>query len=295
VNYLKQIRLRWIPTVSFFPILYLLGWILSKPFALIPFLEDKDRLELLGTLFTFSLFLILLPSWAKLRWNQLKIWSALGFNFKDTKTFVKTFLKGFSIAVGLISCVLVPIFYGRWGHFVNPLGFIYLWNGVLLGLVVGFAEELIFRGWLFNEGKVLLGPTGGIHFQAILFSLSHIVGFIKSDLDLLELIFLLLGLFLLGLVLGLRRILDRGSISGCIGLHGGLVGLWFFINADLIDISRYTPTWLIGPGELSPNPIGSFTGICCLLVILFCYRTAFAIAARPCNGARNASSRGATP
>ena len=40
---------------------------------------------------------------------------------------------------------------------------------------------------------------------------------------------------------------------------------------------------------------GGFTGISCLLAALFFYRTAFAIAGRPCNGARNASSKGETP
>ena len=106
---------------------------------------------------------------------------------------------------------------------------------------------------------------------------------------------LLIGLFLLGLVLGLRRILDQGSLSGCIGLHGGLVGLWFFVNTDLIDVSQNTPTWLIGPGNSAPNPIGSVVSIICLTLVLLFYRTAFAIAGRPCKGARKASSNGAIP
>ena len=168
-------------------------------------------------------------------------------------------------------------------------------NAIVLGLVVGFAEELIFRGWLLNEANLFLSPISSISFQAILFSLAHIFAFIKSGLGVIELISLLFGLFLLGLVLGLLRVLDHGSIIGCIGLHGGLVGIWFFINSSLIDISFSTPIWLIGPGGESPNPIGSFTAILCFVAILVYYRTAFAIAGRPFNGARNASSKEETP
>ncbi len=262
---------------------------------MIPLIEEQNRLALLGTCFTFGLFLLLLPSWAKLRWNKNKTWVSLGLNFTNLKSFSKNFLKGFFIAFSLIAFVLIPIFYGQWGDFVDSIGFKYLWNAIWLGLFVGFAEEMIFRGWLLNEINLLLSSVRALFLQAMFFSFSHVIAFIKSDLGGFELIFLLFGLFLLGLVLGLIRILDHGSISGCIGLHGGLVGLWFFINSDLIDIDQSTPTWLIGPGGLSPNPIGSLTAIFSLLGILFFYRTAFAMAGRPCNGARRASSRGETP
>ncbi len=292
---MRQRRRSWIPTLSFFPILYLLGWILAQPFRLLPFIQEQNKLDLLGTFFTFGLFLILLPSWAEFRWKKQETWLSLGLGFVNKTFFYKTYLKGLIMAVALIFFILIPIFYGRWVEFADPLGFTYLLNAIFLGLVVGFAEELIFRGWLWNEANLLLGPIWGIPVQAMFFSFSHIIAFLKLDLGLFELIALLFGLFLLGLVLGIRRILDNGSISGCIGLHGGLVGLWFFINVDIIDISKTTPTWLIGPGRFSPNPIGSFTGILCLLLILFFYRTALANAGRPSNGARNASSRGAIP
>ena len=80
---------------------------------------------------------------------------------------------------------------------------------------------------------------------------------------------LLLGLFLLGLLLAVRRRQDQGSLWGCVGLHGGLVGGWFLLEAGLLQLSPTTPAWLVGPGGLQPNPLGSVVAITALLVILF--------------------------
>ena len=105
---------------------------------------------------------------------------------------------------------------------------------------------------------------------------------------------LFFGLFLLGLVLGLIRRIDNGSLWGCVGLHGGLVGSWFVVTSG-IQLSSDTPVLLFGPGGSNLNPIGGLLGICALSVILLLQRTAWAIAGPPFNGARNASSSGASP
>ena len=80
---------------------------------------------------------------------------------------------------------------------------------------------------------------------------------------------ILTGLFLLGILLALIRLKDRSSLWGCIGLHGGLVGLWFFTNNGLLEISEDAPKWLVGPGTLNTNPLGGIFGI--FLMIVFCF------------------------
>ncbi len=204
-------------------------------------------------------------------------------------------MHGFLWALVFLLCVMTPVFFGPGVKFQGILRISDIANAIILGFGVGFAEELIFRGWLWKELTFLFGPKRGLVFQAMIFSLAHLVSLLKSNLDWIELLALLVGLFLLGLVLSLRRILDKGFLGGCICLHGGLVGLWFYLNAGLIGISDSTPRWMIGPGDVSPNPIGSFISIFCLLLTLFYYRTAFAIAGRPCKGDRSASSKGAIP
>jgi membrane protease YdiL (CAAX protease family) len=77
-------------------------------------------------------------------------------------------------------------------------------NGLLLGLGVGFAEELLFRGWLLGELSLLLGGQRALGLQAALFSLVHTRFNLPLAL-LLPLLGGLLGWLGLGLLLLARR------------------------------------------------------------------------------------------
>ena len=160
-----------------------------------------------------------------------------------------------------------------------------LTNAVLLCLGVGFAEELIFRSWLWRELHQRMGLRRAALAQASIFSLVHT----RFNLGLGAMIGLLIGLFLLGMVLARQRQSDRGSLWGCIGLHGGLVAGWFLLQNGLLQLSPNAPPWLVGPGGSAPNPLGGAVGLISLLILLLIQRTAVAKAARPATGARNAS------
>jgi len=122
---------------------------------------------------------------------------------------------------------------------------------------VGFAEELLFlRGWLMGELSLLLGRQRALWLQAAVFSLVHT----RFNLPPLQLLGLLAGLLLLGLALGLQRRADGGLLWGAIGLHGGLVGGWFALQAGWLDVLPGAPLWIVGPGGASPNPIGGLVG-----------------------------------
>ena len=140
-------------------------------------------------------------------------------------------------------------------------------NSIFLIMGVGFAEELIFRGWLFEEFKNQFGFKKALVFQGLIFSLVHI-GF---NMPFWEMTRILIGLFLLGILLGLFRLNDNNSLWGCIGLHGGLVGGWFLINNGLFEISKDAPSWLVGPGNIPTNPLGGFVGITLLFGLCFFY------------------------
>ena len=158
-------------------------------------------------------------------------------------------------------------------------------NALLLCLGVGCAEELIFRGWLWTELNQIIGTRLGALAQASIFSLIHT----RFNLGLGAMSGLLIGLFLLGMVLAKQRQSDRGSLWGCIGLHGGLVAGWFLLQNGLLQLSPDAPSWLVGPGGNTPNPLGGVVGLISLLILLLIQRTAVAKAARPATGARNAS------
>lgn len=194
---------------------------------------------------------ISLPLRLRRAWGTSHPWSALGLN-ASWPALLRSLLRGLIKALlllGLVAAGLALAGQLSWQPRLTP-GL--LLNGLLLGLGVGFAEELLFRGWLLGELSLLLGAQRGLWLQAALFSLVHT----RFNLPPLLLLALLGGLLLLGLALGLQRRADGGLLWGAIGLHGGLVGGWFLLQQGMVTINPTAPTWLIGPA----NPIGGVLG-----------------------------------
>ena len=76
----------------------------------------------------------------------------------------------------MLSLILIPIFSNQWGNWLGKLSPEILLNSLILIIGVGFAEELIFRGWLFEELKNQYGFKKALIFQALVYSIVH-VGF----------------------------------------------------------------------------------------------------------------------
>ena len=266
--YLKTFILRpkIISTIIFIPFLYFLGWILASPLIFIGI--TKENISLIGTIITFLIFVISLPKWFEVRWKLNNVWKLVGL--KKTNRNRKPsfyFLKGLLWAISLLSAILIPIILFKDVIWLGEISIDILINSLLLIFGVGFAEELIFRGWLLEELKNQFGLKKALIFQSLIFSLVHI-GF---NLPLWQMISILSGLFLLGIFLAFVRLKNNNSLWGCIGLHGGLVGGWFLVNNGLFEISKDVPIWLVGPGNINTNPLGGFWGISLLFCLCFLY------------------------
>ncbi len=260
------IRPKIISTILFIPFLYLLGWILAKPLFILGL--GKEHISLIGTIFTFLIFVISIPKWFEIRWGFNNPWILIGINKVDKKEYrFFYFLKGVLYAIILLTLILIPIISNKWVNWLGELSPQILLNSLLLIIGIGFAEEIVFRGWLLEELKNQYGLKKAFIFQAIVFSIVHI-GF---DMPFWQMVSILFGLFLLGILLSLIRIKDDNSLWGCAGLHGGLVGMWFLMNNGLIEISKDAPIWLVGPRAINTNPLGGFYGISLLLISCIFY------------------------
>ena len=270
-KYIKNIFLKlffygpkFISLIIFIPFLYLCGWLLATPMLL--FGANEESVSLIGTIFTFLMFVFLLPKWFEIRWGLKNTWILLGIKKIDrNRDLIFYFLRGFLLSIILISLIVIPIISTEWGYWIGEISPDIFANAIILTIGVGFAEELIFRGWLLEEFKKQFGLKKAIIAQSLIFSFVHI-GF---DLPFWEMLSILTGLFLLGISLSLIRLKNKNSLWDCIGLHGGLVGLWFITNNGLLDISKDSPKWLVGPGTINTNPLGGIVGIS--LMIIFCY------------------------
>ena len=283
--------MQWLPTLTLFLFLYPAGWCVSHFFYLFNRDISYNNLSIIGNIITFILFLLVLPSWGSVRWKTNQIWLSIGLDLKNKFTALKIFFSGFIFSVFLIFILCIFCFICGWIDRLDYIKFTELLNAILLIVGIVFAEEIVFRGWLMEEMALLFGVRRGIILQSTIFSLAHF----RSDIGLLALIPFLTGLFLFGLVLNLRRTIDRGSLWGCIGLHGGLVGIWYLFDSGMVIFSIDTPYFVLGPSRNMVNPVGSVIGITILLFTLFFQRRLFARTGRFLASTVNASFKDEIP
>ena len=196
-------------------------------------------------------------------WGSDQPWRQLGVR-AAAPALAKALLRGLIKAAGLLALVVVGLAALGQLRWQPHLSAGVVLNGLALGLGVGFAEELLFRGWLLGELSLLVGAQRALGLQAVLFSLVHT----RFNLPLGPLLGLLGGLLLLGLALGLQRRADGGLLWGAVGLHGGLVGGWFVLQNGLMAVNPSAPALLMGPA----NPIGGVLGWLGLALLLLVRR-----------------------
>ncbi|WP_259731090.1 MULTISPECIES: CPBP family intramembrane glutamic endopeptidase [Synechococcales] len=246
---------RWLGTLLYVPLLYAVGWLTARPLALISPTLRPDQLDLAGLVLALLLLLLTLPRRLERVWGETRPWRRLGLRLPLANG-LRSLLRGLlmaSLLLTLVTAVLVMAGQASWSW---RLGWGTALNGLALAAGVGFAEELLFRGWLWGELALQAGARQALLLQASIFGLLHPWYRLGGP----GAIGLLGGLILLGIVLALQRRSDRGSLWGALGLHGGLVGGWFVLQTGMLEISSSAPGWLIGPGMPSPNPIGGVIG-----------------------------------
>ena len=261
-------------TVLYVPLLYGAGWLLSRPLTLLAPNWRPDQVDLAGAVIALALLLFSLPLRLRRVWNDTNPWRRLGLAAGSPGTRASGFLHGVLVAGALLTPVAGVLLLSGQAQWRGALSPALLANGLALLLGVGFAEELLFRGWLWGELELLLPRRRALVLQALLFGLVHP----WHRLALLPGLALLGGLTLLGLALALQRRQLNGNLWGSIGLHGGLVGGWFLIQKGLLDLQAGAPSWLVGPGEGDVNPIGGLLGWLGLGLLL--------LALRPSRGAQ---------
>ena len=212
----------------------------------------------LAALPSVAVLLISLPSRLQRTWGERQAWKRLGVRCNWAKL-IQTFSRGLLLAAALLLVIVAALLLA--GARSEPrLTPALLLNAGVLGLGVGFAEELLFRGWLFGELSLLLGHQRALWLQAAIFSLVHT----RFHLIGLELLQLLVGLALFGLLLAEQRDRDQGVLWGSVGLHGGAVGGWFLLSQGVLVLESAGPDWLLSPS----NPIGGMVGWIALLVLM---------------------------
>ena len=131
--------MQWIPTFTLFLFLYPTGWFISQFVYFFNRYISSNNVSIIGTVITFILFLSLLPSWGRIRWNTNHIWLSIGLDFKNKFTSLKLFFSGFIFSVFLLILLLLFFLLFGWIDRFDYIKFTQLLDATLL--IVGIVFE----------------------------------------------------------------------------------------------------------------------------------------------------------
>lgn len=249
-NYPAPIRL------GIFILVLLLIWLpLAVPLFLL-FQNQPNLASILPLGLLYLEFIILLRFWHLRLYQRRFFWYDYGLAWTQPNTLDG--LRGLVLGVSLPFLLFITETWLGWLKF-QPLASAWLpliTEGLLVGLGVGFAEELLFRGWLLGELKRDYLLSTATWTSAIIFAMLH---FIKPWEEILRTFPQFPGLILLGLTLAWARESRRGRLGLPIGLHGGLVLGYYLIDVgDLFLPTGVISPWITG---VDGNPLAGLMGL----------------------------------
>jgi len=123
-------------------------------------------------------------------------------------------------------------------------------------MALGTAEELLFRGWLWDELRRDYSFRISLGVNTLIFATLH---FLKPLEAMVKSLPQFPGLVLLGLILIWAKQRSQGKLGLSIGLHAGLVWGYYLINVgNLVTYTGVVPDWVTGVGK---NPLAGLVGL----------------------------------
>jgi hypothetical protein len=223
-----------------FVLTLLLIWLpLALPIYL--FIKDANLVTILTMVLLYVEFIILLQLWGKQVYKQPQILKEYGLEI-SRKNGVEL-LRG--LAMGILGLIGLYVLQGVIGWLVWQKPAMLLSRLILEGLIVslfyGFAEELLFRGWLLVELQRDYHRRTAMWIDALLFATLH---------------FRLIQFPAL-LVLGLLQVWGkqwcRERLGLPIGYHAGIIWGFYIINVgNMVKYTNKVPQWITG---VDNNPL----------------------------------------
>lgn len=241
--------------IAFFLAVLLLLWL---PVALPVYrgILDENLASILGTAALYLEFLGLVWVWGRRVYGEPRIFARYGCRW--TRRNGVELLQGAGLGlVGLVAFFAVATALGwmAWQAPTAPLWRVLL-ESLAVGTAVAIAEELLFRGWLWDELRRDYRRRTATVANTLLFATLH---FLKPLPEIWRTLPQFAGLLLLGLALvwGKRR--GAGRLGYPVGLHGGLVAGYYVVNVGgIVRETGAVPAWVTG---VDGNPLAGLLGL----------------------------------
>jgi len=252
--------------VAYFVLALLILWVpLAAPIYWL--VKDRNLVTILTMVLLYGEFIVLVGLWGQKIYRQPRLLRSYGL--QRTQENARELLSGLSI--GLVITLGLFWLEGQLGWLLWKNSPSFLPGVILAGLAsalgIGFAEELLFRGWLLDELQRDYRPQIALWADATLFALLH---YIKPVGEIVRNWPGFPGRVLLGLILVWAKRSNRGRLGLPIGLHAGLVWGYYIIDVgQLVQYSGQVPDWMTG---VDRNPLASVMGLLILGVLAFWMR-----------------------
>jgi len=252
--------------ITIFILTLLLVWIpLAIPIYLL--VEDVNNESILAIALLYIEFIILVRFWGKKVYREPHLLHRYGLvinkhNFQE-------FFQGLGIGLfSLFGLFILEIFLGLvvWQSPSEKL-LQFIFEGLLVSVGIGFAEELLFRGWLLDELERNYQAKVVLWVSSIVYAVLH---FIKPLEEILRTWLQFPGLVLLGLIFVLAKRSSGKNLNKLtgkkqellgfpMGIHSGLVWGYYIINVGgLVKYSEEVGEWLVG---IDGNPLAGLMGL----------------------------------
>lgn len=237
-----------------FALILLLAWLpIALPLRWL--IRDENLASIVTLLILYAQFIGLVRYWGKKVHGQHQVLRRYGLEFSSRNGLYV--LRGLGIGMGSVVLLMLVETVCGWIVWQAPsLGTLkVVAEGLAVSLAIGFAEELLFRGWMLDELQRDYAPIVVLWANAILFAALHLRLWTFPSL-----VFLGVALVWAKRSHSQTRLGKRYTLLGLpIGIHAGLVwGNYIVEVGKLIQYSRRVPEWVTG---IDQNPLAGVVGI----------------------------------
>jgi uncharacterized protein len=258
--FVLMLLLLWVPPAG------LIAWLIGQ--GATSAAEAQNTASIFTLLLLYTEFIGLIRWWGKHVYAQPGLLQRYGL-----RQLRRSILNGLTgLGLGLVSVLTLFAVQGGLGWLIWQPASLFLprlaIEGLLVALGIGFAEELLFRGWVLDELQRDYSWQRSLWVSSVIYAVLH---FIKPIEAILQSWLTFPALVVLGVALVWAKRVGQGRLGLAIGLHAGLVWGYYLVNVgQMIQYRPGAPTLLTG---LNGNPLEGGLGLGALAAIALALRT----------------------
>jgi uncharacterized protein len=228
-------------------------------------IKDPNRVSLITMPILYLIFLGMLYLWGRFGYGENLL---RRYGMRRSTAWIYEWLGGLGMGYGIVLLLFElqgAIGWVRWFNPVRPIPGLLL-EGLLVAVVVGLAEELLFRGWLLDELTRRYQPNVALAVTSVIYAVLHCLRLVPASVQ-------WVSLALLGWALGMAKRVTGDRLGMAAGLHTGLIWCyWVLKTGVLFEYTNKVPEAITG---WERNPLAGPVGIVVMAIVAISFTQAW--------------------